>query len=216
MSSTKKTGFVLNVFCLSLLGLPLLACEGVDGDAGASDSTPPGEREVVSMVVGRDGQVQTTRVRMTETEWQQILARRDADEATGPRGDRGVDQIRQAQTISGNCSDGTWSLFYVGPNNTPYCLKNDGWDGTSPSMALDVGLAIRSYRIGKYSSRALICTSSADCNMYECGKGGTVWFDAGGACDGHLCQGIVPQPPYQTYMSPHWVHMQAAAPFPCY
>jgi hypothetical protein len=83
-------------------------------------------------------------------------------------------------------------------------------------MSLALPFTVRSYRIGKYAAPGVICTSTYDCNLYQCGNGSSVWMNAGGPCPGHLCNGDVPQPPYQSYLRPYAVHMQAAAPFPCY
>src|SRR4051794_26632333 len=160
MSSVKQA-VVSNLLRLALLGLPLAACEGPDADGaagapeqpGAASPVPAGEREVTSVVIDHDGQVHTTEVRMTEAQWQAVLAQREAGgSGTAALRENGpLAKIQQAATLSTACSDSAASLFFSDIGLTGkyvVCLRNDGYDGTASNMSLPLNFTIRSYRTG--------------------------------------------------------------------
>jgi hypothetical protein len=213
MNSAKKICPMSTVLSLALLALPLAACDGVDDDAAATAPAPAAtaEREVISAVIGPDGQMQTTRFRIAESQFQEMLRRRLAagSEETKTHDSSSVDRIQQAWTVQGSCGSSFSTWFFSGYNYTGsiVCLQASGIDATTTDMEYNVGFSIRSFISGY--DRGLICTSNADCNLYQCGYGSSVWVDAVGNSPS------VYQPPYQSYLSPHWVHMQPHAPFPC-
>jgi hypothetical protein len=237
MISIKRNGLVLNILSLSLLALPLAACEGMDVEAPAPTDSPaptsapaPAAAEasfnVTTVIIGADHQTQEHTVRMTESQWQKVTERRNAALAageSGPGGSSDVGEIQQAVTadtgLKANCPSGSEIFFQSdGFAGDRYCLVLLGWDSTSGSTDFDFPLpwSVHSYILTSRDATALICTSNYDCNLYTCGLGSSVWYNAG-TCLGHLdCrnQHIV-QPPYQTYMSPYLVHLQWG-PFSCY
>jgi hypothetical protein len=212
MMSKRKSGLL--VASLSLLGLALAACQGMDEEVPASAPAPAAAVEsfdVISAIRGADGQMRKTTVRMTESQWQQIVARRKAagdPSKAPPLGDSSVFQTRQATTLLENCSSLASSWFFSGggQTGTRTCLI-DWWSDTGyPSEVYNVGYAIHSYNLGNFLGQNVICTGTSDCNVYNCKQGSSVWFNAGN-CGGSVgCTGYVATAiPYYTA---GYVHMQ--------
>jgi hypothetical protein len=224
MNSTRKSVLVVNLLSLSFLGLAAAGCDGVEGDDPAGAPPPAAAEEsfeVTSVAPGPDGKLVTTNVRMTESQWQQIVERRKAAAAgSKPRalGDSSVFETKQAYTLTDYCSDPKSSWFYSGPNFTGSrtCLYGFNNDIGTPDMVANVGYYIRSYITGN-NGLTLICTGNYDCNYYQCGNGSSVWLNAG-TCNnpyGYGCSGNVSAAPPPYYGS-SYVHMQIAYPFYCH
>lgn len=218
MISTSKNRLVSKILGLSLLGLPLAACEGAEGNAEGDPPTASapaaavGEesREVISIVVDSNGAEQRSTVRMRESEWQQIVKQRLAG-AAAPEGTGSaaapVARIQQAFTVLGTCGSSSSTWFFSGNSfsGTVACLKQADEETNLPYVDRNVGFAVHSTLAGSNAARALLCTSDSDCNLWQCGYGRSVWFDAGGAGAAYT---NIPQPPSNSFMTPHWVHMQ--------
>jgi hypothetical protein len=227
----RKSGLVVKTLSVSLLGLTLGACEGVDDGAPASEPTAVGAEEsfdVVTVKPGPDGQLMETTTRMTESQWQVIVDRRiAAAKGIKPpvRSNSSVFETQQA-TVIDNCADPGSDWVYSGPNQTGTrtCLFSDWSDTGFPNMAYSLGYSVQSYWTGNICSApqagcgagTLICTSNFDCNLYTCGQGSSVWLNASSCPGGTFCRGNVFQPPPQSLLSPHYVHVQGARPFACH
>ena len=221
--NAKKSGLVVNILSVSLLGLTLGACEGMDDGAPGPPAPGAAEESFDVISVSRDpgGQPKETRVRMTKSQWQQIVDRRLAA-ASGskprPLADSSVFETRQAQTVLDSCTDpaATWIFSDYNQMGNMTCLYDFFGDSASPGQDYKVSYSIKSYwtgnsyRNGKFG-KTLICTSDYDCNLYQSGNGYSVWLNAS-TC-GTFCKGNVYQPPPQTLMSPYVVHVQEAPPF---
>jgi hypothetical protein len=227
---TNRSALVMTTVSVAWL-LALGACDGVDDVAPAGDPPPTAAEEsfdVITVRPGLDGELQSTTTRMTASQWQVIVDRRLAA-AKGiklpVRSTPSVFETQQA-TIIDSCSDSGSDWVFSGPNQTGTrtCLFTDFADTGFSNMAFNVGYSIQSYWTGDICSApqagcgvgTLICTSNFDCNSYTCGKGTSVWVNASTCAGGIFCRGNVLQPPPQTLMSPHYVHVQGALPFACH
>jgi hypothetical protein len=212
MNSTRKNGLVVSA--LSLFAVMLSACDGVDAQAPTNDPAPAAAEEsfdVITAVRGADGQMRKNTVRMTESQWKQIVEQRnrllDPNQAS-PKGDPSVFQTQQATTLVDSCANLASTWFFSGPNQTGTrtCLIDWWTDDNTPSQVYDVGYAIHSYNLGNFRGQNVICTGTSDCNVYTCRQGSSVWFNAGN-CGGSVgCTGYVSStpPPYTA----RYVHMQ--------
>jgi hypothetical protein len=223
MISTRKSGLVVKTLSISLFGLALNACDGVEGDAPAAGDPAPAaveeSFEVTSMGPGPDGKPAIQKTRMTESQWQEIMERRrGAAPAKAPAADPSVFVTQQAATVfTSNCGDASTTLVYSGNfSGSRACLWGSWYDNGNPDQTADVGFAIHSYITGN-SGQTLICTGTGNCNVYQspCGNGSSVWLNAGMCTNpyGYGCSGTVSStPPYYTA---RYVHVQYAYPFYC-
>jgi hypothetical protein len=213
MSSTSKKNLAL--LALSASCLALSACEGMDDPAATPTPAVEESFDVITVVPGPDGKVQSTKTRMTDSQWQEIVKRRQAAEAAlAADPDPSVFRVRQANNIAGTwttfCDDPTTSWIYAGFNQTGTrtCLVGPNSDDPYFDYTYDVGYAIHSYWDGQAVSTN-ICTGVADCNFYQppCNYGSSVWVRDGAWARGNVSA----TPPYYTA---RYVHVQQRVIFP--